>query len=638
MAERDRSSVQAMPNEAFEALVGGIEDYAIFMLDADGIVLSWNPGAQRIKQYEDAEIIGRHFSCFYSNEDIASGIPQQELTEARRTGRLKVTGLRYRKDGSSFLADVVITAIFDRAGTFLGFGKMTSDVTARAEAERRFRNAMEFSPIGLGLVALDGKWMTANQALSAMLGYSEAEFRAMTIRDVTVERQTDSQYQQIADLLRDKIKSYQVERQLIRKDGSLVWALMSVSLVRDERGAPQYFIGQAQDIENRKTVELELSLVSERMKLATSAGQIGVWEMNLETGGGFWDEGMHRLWGLDPANPVDFALNAPPMQPDDQARINVELEAAYDGIAPFDTEFRTVWPNGEMRNIRSLATVVRDPQGRAIRLVGTNWDITQIRSLSDQLAREKDLLLETAENLLVAKQAAEAANRAKTEFLTTMSHELRTPMNGILGFGQLLETPIFGTLTPKQGEFVEAILRSGRHLLDLINDILELSQIESGKLSVSIERVELASVMKSVTSALSNMAAAHNIVLIAGEFGPDCPAVQTDRVRLIQCLINFGSNAIKYNRPGGRVDFAYERLDRGRVRVRVTDTGIGIPEERQHELFQPFNRLGAASLAIEGTGVGLALTRRLVEAMGGRVGFSSVRNSGSSFWIDLPIT
>jgi signal transduction histidine kinase/ActR/RegA family two-component response regulator len=283
-----------------------------------------------------------------------------------------------------------------------------------------------------------------------------------------------------------------------------------------------------------------------------------------------------------------------------------------------------------MRNIRSLATVVRDEEGNALRLVGTNWDITEIRSLSDQLEREKDLLLE-------AKQAAETANSAKTEFLTTMSHELRTPMNGILGFAQLLETPVFGTLTVKQAEFVEAILRSGRHLLDLINDILEMSKIEAGKLTVSVERVELPPVMKSVVSALTNMAQANGVTLSEDRFDEELPAVLTDRVRLIQCLINLGSNAIKYNRPAGRVDFSYERLEETRLRIRVTDTGIGIPEERQDELFQPFNRLGAAELAIEGTGVGLALTRRLVEAMGGRVGFTSVRNEGSCFWIDLPV-
>jgi CheY-like chemotaxis protein len=210
-------------------------------------------------------------------------------------------------------------------------------------------------------------------------------------------------------------------------------------------------------------------------------------------------------------------------------------------------------------------------------------------------------------------------------------------MNGILGFAQLLEAPVFGTLTTKQAEFVEAILRSGRHLLDLINDILELSKIEAGKITVSIERVELPPVMKSVASALANMAEANGVALGEDRLDEELPALLTDRVRLIQCLINLGSNAIKYNRPGGRVDFSYERLDEARLRIRVTDTGMGIPEERQHELFQPFNRLGAAQLAIEGTGVGLALTRRLVEAMDGRVGFTSVQNVGSCFWIDLPV-
>jgi PAS domain S-box-containing protein len=637
MSEVDVGKLRTQPSEAFEALVDGIEDYAIVMLDPDGFILSWNSGAQRIEQYESNEILGRHFSCFYTEDDVANRVPELQLVEARRSGRIKVTGQRVRKDGSTFLADVVISAIYDRSGALSAFGNVTSDVTARAEAEHRFRDAMEFSPIGLGLVALDGKWLTANTALSAMLGRSEDEFRAMTIQDITIEPHSELHYRQISDLLQDKIKSYQLERQLIRKDGSLFWGLLSVSLVRNESGVPQYFIGQAQDITHRKTVELQLSSVSERMKLATSAGQIGIWEMDLENGIGIWDERMYRLWGVDPVIAADWDLAAPPLHTDDRARIDIELQKAYDGVAPFDTEFRVIWPGGEVHNIRAIATVVRDPQGRAIRMVGTNWDITQIRLLSDQLKREKDLLIETAESLLEAKQAAETANGAKTDFLTTMSHELRTPMNGILGFAQLLETPVFGSLTTKQAEFVEAILRSGRHLLDLINDILELSKIESGKLSVSVERVELPPMMKSVISALSNMAEAQNIALVEGQFGPGFPAVLTDRVRLIQSLINLGSNAIKYNRPGGRVDFSYDRLDETWVRLRVTDTGIGIPAERHNELFQPFNRLGAAALAIEGTGVGLALTRRLVEAMGGRVGFTSVQNAGSCFWIDLPV-
>jgi PAS domain S-box-containing protein len=621
---------RTQPSEAFEALVDSIEDYAVVLLDPDGVIRSWNSGAERIQQYEGAEILGRHFSCLYSQDDIAHSVPEKQLEEARRSGRVKVTGQRVRKDRSSFLADVVVTALHDRSGALSGFGQVISDVTGRAEAEHRFRNAMEFSPIGLGLVSLERKWLTANRALCTMLGHSEEEFRAMTIGEITIDQNSAQHYQLISDLLQDKIKSYQIERQLIRKDGSLVWALLSVSLVRDERGVPQYFIGQAQDISSRKAVETELSRVSERMKLAASAGQIGIWEMDLEKQMGIWDDRMYQLYGIDPAKDAALVIRDPPLHPEDRERVEHELKAALRDEAPFDTEFRVVWPDGQTRMIRSLAAVVRDEEGKALRIVGTNWDITEIRSLSDQLEQEKDLLLK-------AKQAAETANNAKTEFLTTMSHELRTPMNGILGFAQLLEAPVFGALTAKQAEFVEAILRSGRHLLDLINDILELSKIEAGKLTVSVERVELPPVMKSVASALANMAEANRIVLSEDRFDEELPAVLTDRVRLIQCLINLGSNAIKYNRPGGRVDFSYERLDETRLRIRVADTGIGIPEERQHELFQPFNRLGAAALAIEGTGVGLALTRRLVEAMGGRVGFNSVQNVGSSFWIDLPV-
>jgi PAS domain S-box-containing protein len=637
MAEIDIREVRPQPSEAFEALVDGIEDYAVAMLDTDGFILSWNSGAQRIKQYERHEILGRHFSCCYTAEDIAKRVPERELIEARAGGRLKVTGQRVRKDGSSFLADVVINPIFDRSGTLSGFGEITSDVTARAEAEHRFRNAMEFSPIGLGLIALDGKWLTANRALSAMLGYSEDEFQAMSIADIMIDPHPEALYRQIGDLLGNKISSFQLERQLLRKDRSSFWGILSVSLVRNERGVPQYFIGQGQDITNRKAIEQELSLVSERMKLATSAGQIGVWEMNLETGIGFWDEHMYRLWGIDPASAPDVNRAAPPLHAEDRDRVDSELQMAQDGHAPFDTEFRVVRPDGEVRSIRSLATVVRDSDGRALRMVGANWDITQIRSLSDQLQREKDLLVETADRLLEAKQAAETANRAKTEFLTTMSHELRTPMNGILGFAQLLEQPVFGSLAGKQAEFVDAILRSGHHLLELINDILELSKIESGRLSVSVERIALSSVMKSVVSALSSMAETQGITLVAGTVDAGFPVILADRVRLIQSLINLGSNAIKYNRPHGRVDFSFERLGEGWARIRVADTGIGIPKARQHELFQPFNRLGAASLAIEGTGVGLALTRRLAEAMGGRVGFTSTQNVGSCFWIDLPV-
>jgi CheY-like chemotaxis protein len=209
-------------------------------------------------------------------------------------------------------------------------------------------------------------------------------------------------------------------------------------------------------------------------------------------------------------------------------------------------------------------------------------------------------------------------------------------MNGILGFSQLLEGERFGPLNAKQKEFVAAVLGSGNHLLKLIDEVLELSKIETGKLTVTLESVDLLPVCKSVFASLTQLAGSYGVYLEFGDSALGFPPVLVDRTRFAQCLLNIGSNAIKYNRPDGKVKFSYQLIGDDLVRISVADTGIGIPKERQNELFQPFNRLGAEQKAIEGTGVGLALTQRLVHLMGGSIGFKSAADEGSTFWIDLP--
>lgn len=234
---------------------------------------------------------------------------------------------------------------------------------------------------------------------------------------------------------------------------------------------------------------------------------------------------------------------------------------------------------------------------------------------------------------MTAMEAAERANQAKSEFLSSMSHELRTPMNAILGFAQILEYE--DSLTEDQRDSVHEISKAGRHLLHLINEVLDLSKVESGHVDLSIEPVELHPLVDECQSLIGPLAEERGISLAM----PVLPRLfaRADRVRLKQVLINLLSNAIKYNRPGGGVRLYVQRAVPGEIlRIAVADTGLGIAPERLGELFQPFSRLDAERGEVEGTGIGLTITRRLVEMMGGSVGVESKVGAGSTFWVDLP--
>jgi len=256
-----------------------------------------------------------------------------------------------------------------------------------------------------------------------------------------------------------------------------------------------------------------------------------------------------------------------------------------------------------------------------VELTGTVQDVTELKQA--ELA------------MLQAKEAAEAASRAKSEFLASMSHELRTPLNSILGFAQL-----FGmdpALPSHSKEYAREIERAGQHLLSLVNDLIDLARIEAGKVDLFPAPVSVKAVVADSLAMVTPIARDRGIRLIdAGGSGKDT-MVMADSTRLQQVLINLLSNAIKYNRPAGAVHIACH-AEHGATRIAITDNGPGIAAEKQARMFSAFDRLGAERGQVEGSGIGLVITRSIVEAMGGSIGFESAEGRGSTFWVTLPTT
>lgn len=491
-------------------------------------------------------------------------------------------------------------------------------------SEERFRYGQIYANIGTwdwNVQTGDLHW---SEMIAPLFGYADGELE--TTYENFLQAVHPDDRQSVVDAVAACVEKgvvYNIEHRIVWPDSTVRWVHESGNVILAEDGTPLRMLGVVRDITRRKQIELPLKNSERRLKEAQHIGHIGNWSWDVASGKLFWSDEIYRIFGQEPgAFEPTYERFIAMLHPDDVKRIKQSEQAAFAQGKKHAIDHRIILSDGSVRWVHEEAIAEIDSAGNPLSLAGTVQDITGRKRAEYELIR--------------AKERAEIANHAKSEFLSRMSHELRTPLNAILGFSQLLECDNDCPLAPSQKEHVDHIVKAGWHLLDLINQVLDLSLIESDGLALAIEKIELRPLVEECVALVSAMVQSRSIRIV-DEIGASTPRfLHGDKTRVRQILLNLLSNAIKYNRQGGEVRLSCNASTDGWVRISVNDTGHGIPQDQLDHLFQPFERLDINKNEVDGTGVGLALVKRLAEVMEGNVGVESVLGQGSTFWFELP--
>lgn len=726
-----------------------------------------NAAAERMFGYTASELIGQRFSSIVPEliEDNGSLDYYNAAPGDRANGMIReVTGRT--KDGFQFPMEISVSEM--KLGGQRYFTGVLRNITARKhaeavmrESEDRYRNLFNTIDEGFCTIemiydedgkACDYRFLEVNPSFEKQSGIANATGRR--INELVAG----------FDPIWFEIYGNVVETQEPQR---FIQQVKALNRWYDVYACPEMGVKSRKvivlftDITERKHAEQALRESDERVRLATEATGVGIWEWNLQNNTVRWDAQMFRIYGEEPTlnGFLDYQTWASYLLPEDLRAQQEALQEAINSKQESAREFR-IKRGDEIRYIRSVETIRTNAAGEVESLVGTNLDITELKrteatlreserhlrtvidalpvaiyttdaegclthynqaavefagrtpalgedrwSISQKLfnidgaplpaesdpmaialredrqilgaeaiaerpdgtrvwftayptplrdvagrlmgginmliditerKRMDQILLENNIEMKKAKYLAEKANQAKSDFLSNMSHELRTPLSAILGFAQLIDA---GNPPPtaSQKRSIDQILQAGWYLLDLINEILDLTLIESGKLSVSIEPVLIPELVRECRTMIEPLAQKRGITLDLPQFEGSF-TVKADHTRLKQVLINLLSNAVKYNRDQGRIIVRCEQPEPGRARISVEDTGEGLPPEKLAQLFQPFNRLGKENSSEEGTGIGLVMTKRLIELMGGQINVESEVGKGTCFWIDLEMS
>jgi PAS domain S-box-containing protein len=654
--------------DALQHAIFNSANFSSIATDAQGVIQVFNVGAERMLGYLAADVVDRITPADISDaqeviarakslsveldEPIAPGFEALVFKASR--GIEDIYELTYiRKDGSRFPAVVSVTALRDASEAIIGYLLIGTDNTARKEAEEALLRAGAlqsaiFNSANFSSIATDAEGVIQifNVGAERMLGYTAADVvDKITPANISDPQEVIERAESLSLELGSSIAPgfealvFKASRGIediyeltyIRADGSRFPAIVSVTALRDAADAIIGYLLIGTDNTARKQALVEQELLDQSLRdqqfYTRSLIESNIDALMTTDPRGIISDVNQQMVALTGCT-RDEMIGAPFKNYfTDQQRADAGIKRVLREGKVTNYELTAMARDGTQTVVSYNASLFYDRDRNLKGVFAAARDVTE-RKHFEQTLQENNVELESA------KAAAEKANLAKSDFLSSMSHELRTPLNGVLGFAQLMES---ATPPPSaaQQRSISQILKGGWYLLRLINEILDLAMIESGKVTISCEPMSLADLLLDCQVLIGPQAQSRGIGMV---FPPHDESlyVHADLTRVKQVMINLLSNAIKYNRPGGVVTVRCERGGDDRVRILVADSGAGLAPAQLAQLFQPFNRLGQENSTEEGTGIGLVVTKQLVELMNGTIGVTSTPGVGTEFWVEFP--
>ena len=501
----------------------------------------------------------------------------------------------------------VCTKIF---GTF-------RDITTRkklqqqlAQSEERFRGAFESSAIGMAIISPEGHWVQVNKSLTEIVGYSEQELLKLTFQDITHPDDLEADLGLVKQMLDKEIDTYQMEKRYFHKNGSIVWILLSVSLVWSASGEPLHFVSQIENITERKEAEQEAREAVERLKMATQAAKMGVWQFDIASNNLIWNDEMFELYGLDKDHfSADYASWSNHLHPDDKSFAEDSLRLAIEEGVDFNLEFRICTAEGQIKYIKAAALINRDENGNALKIFGTNWDITQDKENEKQL---------------IKIAALESKSNEMEQFAYVASHDLREPVLTMQNYLKIIFEDHESSLPDQVKQYMNSVNNSLARMDSLISGLLEYSRLQ---IPDKIEAIDVNKLVQTVCEDLSALINKTETQIVMENL-PDVFGYPLQLKLLFQNLL---SNAIKFR----KADIKPKVIIRS-IKVKygwefsVEDNGIGIHEKDMKAIFTIFKKLHNKK-DFEGTGIGLAHVAKIAELHNGEVWVESVVGAYSSF-------